>query len=193
MDRKENETMFCTRRSIRRFQQKDIPQKFLMDCVDSARLAPSAKNLQPLEYIIVTNTKLRNTLFSHVHWAGDLPDWNPNQDEQPMAYIVPIIQTDKSVFYQYDLGIALAHIVLQAELLDIGSCILKKIDTTEIQTLLNIPETYMLDSIVALGYKAEHPVVETSKQKTQYWLDNHDVLHVPKRPLESIVHDQTYE
>ncbi len=40
-------------RSIRRFKDMHVPYKILKNCVDAARLAPSAANLQPLEYIVV--------------------------------------------------------------------------------------------------------------------------------------------
>jgi len=41
------------RRSIRRFKDMPIPYKILNKCVNAARLAPSAANLQSLEYIVV--------------------------------------------------------------------------------------------------------------------------------------------
>ena len=41
------------RRSIRRFKDMPVPYKILKNCVDAVRLAPSAANLQPLEYIVV--------------------------------------------------------------------------------------------------------------------------------------------
>lgn len=185
-------SIFYTRRSIRRFQQKEIPFKILQECVNTARLAPSAGNIQPLEYIIVTRPDLREKLFPHLHWAGSLPDWNPDEDEQPMAYIIVIFKETDSLFYQYDVGISLAHIVLCAESNGLGSCILKNIDIEEIKHLLKIPEVYNVDSIVALGYKKEHPILETNDQNTTYWLDDHDVLHVPKYPLETILHIQTF-
>jgi len=41
------------RRSIRRFKAMPVPYAVLDKCVNAARLAPSAANLQPLEYIVV--------------------------------------------------------------------------------------------------------------------------------------------
>ena len=41
------------RRSIRRFKDMPVPYQILNNCVNAARLAPSAANLQPLEYIVV--------------------------------------------------------------------------------------------------------------------------------------------
>lgn len=185
-------SFFINRRSIRSFKQKIIPDNILHNCVNSARLAPTGMNLQPLEYIIITKEKIRNIMFSFVHWAGYLSDWNPQENEQPMAYIVLIYKKNESSYYSYDVGIALAHIILYAEANDLGSCILKNIETAKIQELLKIPHTYSVDSVVALGYKNEHPVIEINDQEKKYWLDEAQVLHVPKRSLESIIHHQSF-
>ncbi|MEM2987192.1 MAG: nitroreductase family protein, partial [Nitrososphaerota archaeon] len=42
-----------SRRSIRAFQEKEIPEEFIEKILDSARWAPSAGNTQPWEFIIV--------------------------------------------------------------------------------------------------------------------------------------------
>lgn len=184
---------FFTRRSIRRFKQDPLSESFLIDCVNCARLAPSGKNLQPIDYIVVTDPEIRKKLFSCLHWAGYLePSWKPNDDEQPMAYIVPILKKNVSPVGPYDVGIALAHIVLYAENNDIGSCIIQNIDKVDLQTLLRIPQDYDIGGVVALGVKKEHPVLETDENKRKYYLDEENVLHVPKRPLQSLLHKQYY-
>ena len=185
-------SFFLTRRSIRRFKQKSISEQILRNCVNSARLAPTGKNLQPLEYIIVTKEKIRKKLFSNIHWAGYLSSWNPKENEQPMAYIVVIYKKDESLFYVYDVGIALAHIILYAEANNLGSCILKNLEISNIEELLQIPQSYSIDAVVALGLKNEQPVIEIDDQKKKYWLDEKEVFHVPKRPLEAVIHNQTF-
>ena len=47
-----------SRRSIRRFQQKPIPIELLKKFVNGARFAPSAANLQPLEYFVATEKEI---------------------------------------------------------------------------------------------------------------------------------------
>ena len=44
-----------SRRTIRKFKQIDIPIDTLKKLVNAGRLAPSAGNLQPIEYLIVIN------------------------------------------------------------------------------------------------------------------------------------------
>ena len=188
------DSIFKTRRSIRRFEQKEIPMSFLKNCIESARLAPSAKNLQPLKYLVVTDSSVRKRLFSFLHWAGYLsPDWTPKDHEQPTAYIVVLVEKNPSKLTIYDAGIALAHIVLYAEQHDIGSCILQNIEKDKIQQLLKIPEELSVSTVVALGYKKEQPILETHAESVKYWLDDNGKMHVPKKPLSTILHEQTYK
>ena len=82
-----------SRRSIRRFQQKPVQLDLLKKFVNAARVAPSAANLQPLEYFVVTEKKLLGRVFETLGWAAYIrPRWAPNEDERPMAYIIIIVK-----------------------------------------------------------------------------------------------------
>lgn len=193
MNSKVKQDIFHTRRSIRRFKQDPVSDSILCDCVNAARLGPSGRNVQPIEYIVVTDENIRKKLFSSLHWAGYLkPSWKPGKDEQPMAYIVLIVEKKISSTYAYDVGIALGHIVLYAEYQHIGSCILQSIDKPDVQSLLNIPKNFEIEAVVALGYKTQQPILETSEKNKKYYLDIDKVLHVPKRPMHTILHRQRY-
>ena len=73
-----------------------------------------------------------------------------------------------------------------------GSCILCNIKKDEIRRILRIPDNLHIDSVIALGYKAEKPVIEDIKDSVEYWRDKKDILHVPKRCLEDIIHIDTF-
>jgi len=180
------------RRTIRRFQQQPVNTQTLERCVNAARLAPSAANLQPLDYILVTTPQGCRQLFPCLKWAAYLqPTWTPEESERPTAYIVMLAKNDKP-FTLRDSGLAMAHIVLVAEAEGLGSCILCNIDAERIKTLLQVPMDLRVDAVIALGQKAESPVVEDREDTVKYWRDGKDVLHVPKRPLSSIVHYESY-
>ena len=186
-------TVLTNRRTIRRFQQKPVDTTVLRRCVNVARLAPSAANLQPLEYILVTKPDRCEELFSALHWAAYLePAWTPAESERPTAYIV-VITKSGTPFTLRDMGLATAHIVLLAEAEGLGSCILCNVDKERIRQVLSIPEPYNVDAVIALGYKAEAPVVEEREDTVKYWRDARGVLHVPKRPLTSVLHLETYQ
>ena len=178
-----------SRRSIRRFHQKHVSLEILKKCVNAARLAPSAANLQLLEYCIVNDKELCTKLFEALNWAAYIqPKWTPKETERPTAYIVVIVRDTKNPYYERDVGFATQNIVLTAESEGLGSCILCNIERVKIQDLCTIPLTYAVDSVIALGYKAETPVAEDMTDSVKYWRDNHDVLHVPKRKLDDIIH-----
>lgn len=183
-----------SRRSIRRFQQKPIDLEVIKKCVNAGRLAPSAANLQPLEYIIVIDKTLRALLFEALHWAAYIqPKWTPKETERPTAYIVVLVKDTQNPYYERDVGFATENIVLAAEGEGLGSCILCNIERTKIQELCNIPLTLAVDSVIALGHKAEKSVVEDLKDSVKYWRDEKDVLHVPKRKLDDIIHINKFQ
>jgi nitroreductase len=181
--------IIISRRTIRRFTQKPLDMDVLKKCVNAARLAPSAANLQPLEYYLVTEKKLCTQVFDALRWAGYIqPTWSPDEQERPTAYIVVLVQDTKNQFYQRDVGFATENIVLIAEAEGLGSCILCNIDKEKIQHILKIPQAYTVDSVIALGYKAEKSVTEDYHDSVKYWRDEQNVLHVPKRKLNDIIH-----
>lgn len=182
-----------SRRSIRRFQQKPIPIELLKKFVNGARLAPSAANLQPLEYFIVTEKDLRDKVFETLGWAAYIkPKWAPSEEERPTAYIIVLVKDASNKWYSRDASLASENIVLAAEEEGIGSCIMCKIDRDKLQEILKVPKDMIVDSVIALGYKAEKSVVENFKDSVKYWRDDNEVLHVPKRKLEDITHLNKY-
>ena len=52
-----------SRRTIRKYLQKAVPEQVLLKCVDAARLSPSGGNLQPLRYVIINDPKLLKPVF----------------------------------------------------------------------------------------------------------------------------------
>ena len=178
-----------SRRSIRRFTHDTIDGEALKKFVNAARLAPSAANLQPLEYIIVTEKNLCNQIFETLGWAAYIkPKWVPSEYERPNAYIVVLVKNIKNPYYQRDVGLATAHIILCAEAEGLSSCIVCNINKERIQSIFKIPKEVSVDSVIALGYKAETSTVEDMKNSVKYWRDDHDILHVPKRRLDEIIH-----
>lgn len=181
------------RRSIRRFKQKPIKLDFLKKMVNAARLAPSAANLQPVEFFIVDDKKLCEQVFETISWAGYIkPRWKPEPDERPVAYIVLLVKDTKNPWYVRDICFASENIVLIAEEEGLGSCIICKTDRGKVKKILKIPDEFIVDSLIALGYKNEKSVVEDFKGSVEYWRDEEQVLHVPKKKLEDIIHINSF-
>ena len=182
------------RRSIRRFKQDPIGINLLKKFVNAGRLAPSAANLQPLEFLIISNKELCSKIFKTLSWAGYIiPKWTPIKEERPAAYIIVLVTDVNNKYYTRDVSLATENIILAAEEENIGSCILCNIKREEIRDILKIPKNIEVDSVIALGYKAEQPVVEDLKESVKYWRDKNEILHVPKRKLENVIHINTYK
>lgn len=182
------------RRSIRRFKNIKIPYEILEKCVNAARVAPSAKNLQPWEFIIVDKEDLQRQVFDTLAWAAYIkPKGDPPSGEQPKAYIVILVNTDiSSEGFDCDIGIAAGYITLVALEHGIGTCCLRSINRDKLKQILNIPDTHTITLVVALGYPNESPVMEEFTGSIKYWKDEQGTLHVPKRKLADILHHNGY-
>lgn len=177
------------RRTVRKFKNEKIDREILLKLVNAARHAPSAANLQPIKYLIVDDSEKVKDLFAHLKWAAYLaPDGTPGENERPVAYIIILIDTEiRKSGYELDVGAAVQNILLAAEEENIGTCWMGAIDREAIRKLFDIPDRYIIDTLVALGYKAESPVAEEENGSIKYYKDEKGVLHVPKRKLEDIV------
>lgn len=185
--------IIVSRRTIRRFSQTPLDSNHLKKFVNAARVAPSAANLQPLEYLIVTEKMRCAELFRALGWAAYIqPKWVPAEHERPTAYIVVLVKDAKNPYYKYDVGFAAENIVLAAEAEGVGTCILCNIQRDMIQQIFKIPSSLVVDMVIACGYKVEKPVVEDMTDSVKYWRDEHEVLHVPKRRLDDIIHLNVY-
>lgn len=188
-----------TRRSIRRFKAQPIDKPTLVELLQAARSAPSAANRQPLEYVLVIEPTVVQQLFSQLAWATFVqPKRNPPPGCEPVAYIVVLVNNDRQLanFGSVDAAAAIQNILLAAWSKGIGSCWLGSIHRDNIKKLLVIPANLEVDSVVALGYPDEEPVMEDAKDSSdnavKYYLDETDTLHVPKRPLNSISYLDKY-
>jgi nitroreductase len=182
------------RRSIRRYQQKPINEKIIEKLINAARLAPSAANLQPCEYIVVTDKSVVDQIFPCLKWAGYIaPAGNPPEGEQPVAYIIVLLNRNwRKEAGEVDAAAAIENILLTAVEEGIASCWIISVDKPKVREILAVPDYCELDSVIALGYPNEKSVVEELTDSVKYWKDDTGLFHVPKRKLESILHKNKY-
>jgi nitroreductase len=182
--------LILRRRTIRQFQALPVPRSVLEKIVNAGRLAPSAGNLQPLEFIVVDDDAIRRLILSCLRWAGSIaPRGDPMPGHEPVAYIVTLVNLQiKEKGFEYDVGAAMENMTLAAWEEGIGSCWLISVDRKKAAEILAVPEEYRVDSVLALGYPAEKPVAEEFQGSVKYWKDEAGVLHVPKRSLQDVLH-----
>jgi len=184
------EEIIYKRRTIRRFKQDPLPIETLKKLVDFARVAPMAKNVQALEFIIIQKPEMREKLFPLVNWASSLPleERTPESGREPTAYIVVLVNTDiKRPFVDFDTGAAVENILLGAVKFGLGSCWMASIKAKKIRTLLEIPEHYDIKQVISLGVPDEESVMEPYSDSFKYWKDRDGKMHVPKRNLDDII------
>lgn len=101
-----------TRQSVRVYQTKRIPLELLEDLVDCGRLAATARNIQPWEFVVVTNKVMRARI-------ADLTEYGKHIARAP-ACIAVFCQETK--YYLEDGAAATQNILLAATAHGVGSC-----------------------------------------------------------------------
>jgi nitroreductase len=178
-------------RSYRRFQaEAELTRQELSELVALARLTASARNLQPLKYLLACEPERNALIFDHLTWAGYLPEWpGPAVGERPTGYIVMLGDTRLAADFAIDCGIAAQTILLAATSRGLGGCLIGSIKREKLQKALPVPTYCQILLVVALGKPREKVVVEEvgADGKIEYWRDAQGVHHVPKRPLTEII------
>ncbi len=176
-------------RTVRRFVEcESIGQERLTEWIDLARQTPSAGNLQPLRYRIVSSEQELETIYPLVAWAGYMSEWaGPEKGERPNAFIIILSDAEKSS-PDIDLGIAAQTIQLAAASEGYGCCMMGAIKRDDIHSALSLPASLSIRLALALGRPAEEVVLEEIKDNNvKYWRDGSGVHHVPKRTLAEVL------
>ena len=134
-----------TRRSIREYQDKSIPKELLQDLVDAARFAPTARGVEPWEFVVITNPEVLKKIAGLAENGRFLAG--------ARACIAVFCKDTK--YYLEDGCAATQNILIAATNLGIGSCWVagdKKPYCEQVSNLLNVPSSFKLVSLLALGY-----------------------------------------
>lgn len=181
-------------RSYRRFHEEIIVNgDMLLELVDLARNSASARNLQPLKYVLCCSIENNALIFPCLRWAAALKDWHgPEEGERPSAYIIMLGDKELSANFGIDPGIAAQSILLGAVEKGLGGCMLANVDKPKLRELFAIEERYEILLVIALGKPKEEVVLEVMEPADPYayWRDEKRVHHVPKRRLDDIIIDQ---
>lgn len=154
-----------TRRSKRKFLPKPVPKKIVEDIIDCGRLAPSAINIQPVEFIVVTKEEIRKRI-------AEMTDYGRFIAEAPVCIVVFSHQTK---YYLEDGSAATENILLAAHAHGLGACWTagdKKLYAEKVRQLLGAPQNFKLITLIPIGYSKEEPSPAKRKLK--------DVLHWEK-------------
>ena len=177
-------------RSYRRFlQEVPVPMELLRSMVEAARNSSSARNMQPLKYMLFNDPDDCAEIFPMLAWAGYLKEWpGPESGERPSAYIIQLADLELATDWWCDDGIALQSMLLTAVESGFGGCIIGSVQREKLGRLLEIPKQYKILQVLALGKPAEEVVIDPVMEgDIKYWRDRQGVHHVPKRSLEELI------
>lgn len=158
--------LLMTRRSIRKFQNKEVEQEKLDHIIKSALLAPSSRSRRPWEFIVVTDKEVLQKLSRcKEHSASFLA-------EAPLGIVV-IADPEICDVWVEDTTIAAILMQLAAQSLGLGSCWIQvrerffnQAQKSEdyIKQVLSIPDKYKVECIIAIGYSAEDKKAYTENE-----------------------------
>ncbi len=177
-------TAITQRRTIRRFLKKPIEERVLREIIALSRLYASGANLQPIRYIAVTDQSKLDSVFDTLRWAAYLPEFQINNDNRPMAYV--LLTSDKSNC-QFDLGAAATTLMLAAEGEGLSTCCLGSFDRNKLREILPVKEEQEILLVVALGYPAQNSRIVDYAGDVKYYEDADGCLCVPKRTLDELL------
>lgn len=155
MESKELLELMRSRRSIRSYADKPVPQEYLDTILEAASFAPTSRNRKPCKFITVTDRTL----------LEKLAQTKPNTAEftaRAGAVIVATADSSISDIWVEDSSIALTYMMLAAEALGLACCWVQMhqrfnsdgINAEEcVRRILNLSENYRVTAFLSLGVK----------------------------------------
>jgi nitroreductase len=138
-----------SRRSVRKYENKEIPQEVVNQILEAGRQAPSAVNKQPIRFVVAKDSEITKSFSSAL--------FNRFVKDAPMVIVgcadVKSFLTGK--WAVVDTTIALQNMVIAAWSLGVGSCWIGAFEEEKIKQLLKIPEKWKIVALVTFGYPAE--------------------------------------
>jgi nitroreductase len=161
-----------TKRAVREFQDRPLPEEAVHHILNAGRRAQSAKNAQPWHIIAIREKSILKSLSGLGTWAGHLAG-----AALGVAIITPHPDTRFSVMF--DAGQSAAYMQLAAWELGIGSCLATIYETEQARELLGFPKDLEIRIAISFGYPAEEELLTRQPKKGgRRFLD--EVIHWEK-------------
>jgi len=172
------------RQSVRKYSDRAVEKDKLERCLEAARLAPSASNSQPWQYIVVDQEPLR-TEVANATFSGSVK-FNKFSLKAPVMVVIVMIRPrllnriamllKNKEWRLIDIGITAEHFCLQAAEEGLGTCMMGWYNESKLKKLLHIPGDKTVALVISLGYAEEgYPL----RKKT-------------RKPMDEMVHHNTY-
>ena len=153
--------LITKRQSERQYDTRLVEAEKILQCIEAARISPSACNAQPWKFIVVDEPELKTQLASAIAGMGmnkfvfDAPIIVAIVLEKPniMSKIGSILKGKE--YTLMDIGIVATHFCLQATDLGLGTCIIGWFDEKKVRKLLRIPNKKRIPLLLTVGYSTD--------------------------------------
>jgi nitroreductase len=132
------------RKSVRAYEPTPIPEGIMEKVLEATRVSPSAKNLQPWHFILVTDPEKRKALSKGVYAKF--------VHEAPIVIVACGDEKASPKWYAVDTSIALQSMVLTATGEGLGTCWVGSFDEDGVRKLLSIPDHLRVVALLPIGY-----------------------------------------
>ena len=146
------------RQSVRSYSGKAVEEEKLMQCIETARLSPSANNSQPWRFVVVDEPELRDRIADAAAGMGMNKFVRQAPviiavvlEKQNMLSAVGSVIQDKE-YRLLDIGIAANQLRLQAAALGLGTCMVGWFDENKVKRLLGVDKKRRIPLLITLGY-----------------------------------------
>ena len=153
--------LIARRYSVRAYKSDPVEEDKLKQVLDAARLAPTAANHQPFQFIVV-RTADRQDELKRIYKAG----WFSQAPIVICACAVPDrawSRMDSKNYGDVDVTIAMDHLILAATELGLGTCWIAAFDPVAARQVLGLPEDVEPVAFTPLGYPADKPKAKQRK------------------------------
>ena len=139
------------RYSCRQYLDKPVGRDLIAAVLDTARLAPSACNRQPWEFLVIDTDPLRGKVIESYgrDWVKNVPVFIVALGRHDEAWKRP---TDGKDHTDIDGAIAVEHMCLAATSMNLGTCWICNFDAARLTADLGLPEGIEPIAIIPLGY-----------------------------------------
>ncbi|MDR2361241.1 MAG: nitroreductase family protein [Prevotellaceae bacterium] len=148
------------RQSNRAYGDTVVEREKIERVLEAGRLSPSANNAQSWTFVVANNAETKNRVADATHTLGgsfvrQAPVIIALVAEKPILISRFGSAFKKIDFTSLDIGIAAAHICLQAAEIGLGTCMLESFDEKKAKIALGVPDNRRIALLITLGYPAD--------------------------------------
>lgn len=147
--------LIAKRYSVRAYKSDPVEEEKLQQVINAARLAPTAHNNQPLQFIVL-RTAGREGELKRIYKR----DWLCQAPLVIVACAVPAeawLRMDNKNYGEVDTTIAMDHLILAAADLGLGTCWIAAFDPQALREILRLPDGVEPVALTPIGYPADQP------------------------------------